>query len=153
MSKEELLELLPSVPDRIASTTAGLSPARLRAAPADGGWSAVEVLAHLRACADCWGDGITAILAGVESFRAVNPRSWIGQTDYCDQPFGRSFAAYRRQRSALVEVLASLDPASWHRSAVVTGAGKPLERTVLDYADRLARHERSHLRQLAALTG
>jgi hypothetical protein len=31
----------------------------------------------------------------------------------------------------------------------VLGAGKPLESTVHSYADRLARHERTHWRQVA----
>jgi hypothetical protein len=31
---------------------------------------------------------------------------------------------------------------------MVTGVGKPLERTVLQYAERMARHERPHLKQI-----
>jgi hypothetical protein len=38
-----------------------------------------------------------------------------------------------------------MEPDSWPSS---TGAGKILERTVLDYAQRLARHERPHLKQI-----
>jgi hypothetical protein len=33
----------------------------------------------------------------------------------------------------------------------VTGAGAPLTKTVLDYADRLAKHERTHVKQVAAV--
>ena len=38
---------------------------------------------------------------------------------------------------------------SWSRTATVTGAGAALERTVLFYAQWLARHERGHVKQIA----
>jgi hypothetical protein len=45
-------------------------------------------------------------------------------------------------------VLASLSPDGWLRSTTVIGAARPIERTVQDYADRLARHERTHGKQV-----
>jgi len=54
-------------------------------------------------------------------------------------------------------VLAQLPDQGWSRGATVLGGGRPLELTVHSYASRLARHERSHWRQVAktvsALTG
>jgi len=41
-----------------------------------------------------------------------------------------------------------LPPAGWARAASVTGAGAALERTVRDYAQWLARHERPHVKQI-----
>lgn len=52
---EQTLTLLAETPERIAILTDGLSPAQLQTRPAPDEWSAVEVLAHLRACADVWG--------------------------------------------------------------------------------------------------
>src|SRR5262245_49175028 len=43
--------------------TAGLVPELLHTAPAPHEWSAVDVLAHLRACADVWGNCIAEIIA------------------------------------------------------------------------------------------
>jgi hypothetical protein len=40
------------------------------------------------------------------------------------------------------------EPGEWSRKATVTGAGKPLERTVRTYAMWLANHERSHFKQI-----
>jgi hypothetical protein len=60
----------------------------------------------------------------------------------------RAFAA---QRAELLAVLESLPPDGWSRAATVTGAGKPLERTVLFYARWLAEHERPHVKQVARL--
>jgi hypothetical protein len=55
------------------------------------------------------------------------------------------------QRAELLALLESLTPEDWARGATVTGAGKPLERTVQFYGQWLAEHERSHLKQFKQL--
>ena len=60
---EQVLALLGPAPARIAARTDGLMPAHLRTRPAPDEWSTNDVLAHLRACADVWGDCIATILA------------------------------------------------------------------------------------------
>jgi DinB superfamily len=146
---EQVLTVLDDTPPRIEALTAGLEPAQLRAAPDPDEWSANDVLAHLRACADVWGDCIVTITAEDRpTLRAVNPRSWIEKADYPDQEFRPSLQAFATQRTDLMAVLRSLPPAGWSRSATVTGAGKALERTVLFYAQWLARHERPHIKQI-----
>ena len=51
--------------------------------PIPRGWSATEILAHLRSCADVWGDCIAAILAEDRpTLRAINPTTWIDRTNY-----------------------------------------------------------------------
>jgi hypothetical protein len=62
--------------------------------------------------------------------------------------FRPSLTAFTRQRTGLLAVLASLSPDGWLRSTTVIGAARPIERTVQDYADRLARHERTHGKQV-----
>ena len=42
----------------------------------------------------------------------------------------------------------SLAPETWSRTATVTGAGKPFVHTVHSYAQRLAIHERPHVKQI-----
>jgi len=146
---EQILIMLATTPPRITALTAGLAPAQLQTAPAPDEWSANDVLAHLRACADVWGGCIGAMIAHDRpTLRAVNPRTWIRQTDYGEQAFQPSLQVFTTQRSDLLAVLEPLAPEGWSRAATVMGAGKALERTVLDYAQRLARHERPHLRQI-----
>ena len=53
---ERVLTLLRDVPTRIAVLTTDLSPEALQRRPTPDEWSANEVLAHLRACADVWGN-------------------------------------------------------------------------------------------------
>ncbi len=52
---EQVLALVAATPHRIAALTADLAPAQLHTTPNPGEWSANDVLAHLRACADVWG--------------------------------------------------------------------------------------------------
>ncbi|HEV2238166.1 MAG TPA: DinB family protein [Ktedonobacterales bacterium] len=148
---EQLLALLAATPLRLAALTAGLAPAQLRM-PVRGEWSANDVLAHLRACADVWGDCITAMLAEDHpTLRAINPRTWIKRTDYPTLAFAPSLAAFAAQRAELLAALEPLPPAGWSRAATVTGAGGPLERTVDTYARWLVRHERRHVKQIAQM--
>lgn len=149
---EQVLTLLAEMPPRIATLTAGLQSAQLHTSPHLNAWSANDVLAHLRSCADVWGNCIRTILAeDSPTIRAVNPRTWITQTDYPEQPFQSSLHAFATQRADLVALLEPLPPEAWSRSATVTGAGKVLERTVLFYAQWMASHERPHAKQIERL--
>lgn len=146
---EQVLTLLAATPPRIAALATGLTPAQSHTAPTQGGWSVNDVLAHLRACADVWGDCIAAILAeDTPTLRAVNPRTWIKKTDYLELEFQPSLRIFATQRAELLAVLEPLPYEDWSRAATVTGAGKVLEWTVLSYAQRLARHERPHVKQV-----
>ncbi len=146
---EQILTRLAETPPRLAELTAGLAPAQLRATPNPGEWSSNEVLAHLRSCADVWGDCIATIIAeDTPTLRAVNPTTWIKKTDYPDLDFGPSLRAFAEQRADLLAILEPLPPEGWSRAATVTGAGTALERTVQSYARRLARHERPHVKQV-----
>jgi DinB superfamily len=146
---EQVLTLLPQAPQRITAMTVGLANAQLHTPPGEGEWSANDVLAHLRACADVWGGCITTILAeDTPTLRALNPRTWIDKTDYLEQPFQPSLRAYSAQRNKLLRVLKPLPRCDWSRKATVTGAGKPLERTALLYAKWLVVHERPHIKQI-----
>jgi hypothetical protein len=149
LSIEEVLTLLAATPPRIAALTNGLAPAQLRTAPSQDEWSANEVLAHLRACADMWGSCMATMIAeDGPTLRAINPRTWIKKTDYLDLEFEPSLRSFTAQRADLLAVLEPLPSEGWSCTATVIGAGSPLQRTVLDYAWRLARHERPHLKQI-----
>jgi hypothetical protein len=145
----QVLTLLAATPPRIAALTADLSPEALQTSPAPDEWSANDVLAHLRACADVWGNCIMKIIAEDRpTWRAVNPRTWIKQTNYPELVFRPSLRSFATQRADLLAVLEPLPSEDWSRAAIVTGVGRVLELTVLSYAERMVRHERSHVRQI-----
>jgi hypothetical protein len=146
---EQVLTLLAETPPRIAALTADLAPAQLHTPTKHDEWSANEVLAHLRACADVWGNCIVAIIAeDMPTLRAVNPLTWIKKTDYLELEFRPSLRAFAAQRAELLAVMEPLPIDAWSRAATVTGAGKVLERNVLFYARWLAGHERLHVKQV-----
>jgi hypothetical protein len=152
LTHEQALALLAEGPRRIAALTAGLAQAQLQTAPNEKEWSANEVLAHLRSCADVWGGCIATIIAEDRpTLRAVNPRTWIKKTDYLEQEFQPSLRSFTTQRAGLLAVLESLPPEGWTRAATVTGAGKVLERTVLSYAQWMALHEQPHVKQIGRI--
>lgn len=146
---EQILTMLTETPPQIAALTAGLTPAQLHAVPAQGEWSANDVLAHLRACADVWGNCMATILAeDAPAYRAVSPRTTIKETDYPEQQFQPSLRAFSTQRAELLRVLEQLTPEGWSRAATVSiPGGKVHAYSVRYYARRLARHERGHLKQ------
>ena len=146
---DDILALLRENPARMIELTAGLTPAQLRTPPEPDAWSLTDNLAHLRACADVWGDCIATMLAEEHpTIRAINPRGWIKRTNYRDLEFAPSFAAFTTQREALLTTLEVLSPEQWQRSATITGAGAPLTRDVHFYAQWLANHERTHLKPM-----
>lgn len=150
MRIEQVLSILQETPGRLTVLTEGATEAQLHTSPEPDEWSVTEILAHLRACADMWGGAIGTIVATDHpTIRTVNPTTWIESTDYHDLGYSPSLQAFTKQRDRLLVLLGQLSKQDWSRRATVLGAGKPLKWTVHSYADRLARHERTHWRQLA----
>ncbi len=140
---------MAEAPPRIGALTVELTPAQLRTVPSPDEWSANDVLAHLRACADVWGGSIVRTISEDQpAFPGVNPRVWVNRTNYPELDFGPSFRAYAAQRAELLAVLEPLPPEGWSRTATVTAWGQAYEHSVQYYAQRIARHERPHLRQI-----
>jgi hypothetical protein len=137
-------------PRRIEAAAGVLTSEQLKAPEREGEWSAVEVLAHLRACGDVWGGNLLRILAEDHpNFRALSPRTWMKRTDYPQLDFAPSFESFKAQRAELLATLESLPPEAWARSATrIDMVSKSREVTVHYYADSLARHEAPHLKQI-----
>jgi hypothetical protein len=147
---DKILTILKETPPRLAKLTGGLVPAQLQTAHTVGEWSVHEVLAHLRACSDVWGDYyiMTILAEDHPTIKARNPRTWIKDTNYLEQEFQSSLRAFTKQRRKLLAILEPLPTKDWARTNTLTGAGKPLQQTLLSHADGLARHERAHLKQI-----
>lgn len=144
-----MLATLASTPKEIARIASGSTDPQLHRKPSPDAWSAQEILAHLRACAEVWGRSIGRMLAEDRpTIRYVSPRGWIRKTDYLDLGFHDSLEAFSRQRANLIATLEGLDAADWSRGATFTATTLGREGTVLSYADRIAGHELKHLDQL-----
>jgi hypothetical protein len=145
---EKFMQQLEEMPESIYACAAGLDDARLHGSPAARTWSAAEILAHIRACADLWTFSIYAMLAEKEPVLAdINERKWTKITRYAALPFHFSLQAYTLQRSHLLQILHDLPFESWERSATILRR----RHTVFTQARRLAIHETEHLEQLKTL--
>lgn len=150
LSIDEILTILKETPPRLAKLTARLDSTQLHTAPHVGEWSVSEVLAHLRACNEVWGNYyiMTILNEDHPTIKAINPRRWVKDTDYIEQDFKSALRAFTKQRKKLLRELERLSPKDWTRTNTLIGAGKPLQQTLLSHADGLARHERAHLKQI-----
>lgn len=149
---EQILAQLSQTPRRIHDLAQGHAQQRLQTRPDPEAWSANDILAHLRACADVWGKSIQVMIAQDHpTLRYVSPRTRMKKTNYASLDFQVSLQAFAEQRAELVKVLRSLNAAGWSRGATFTGTTRGRDATVLSYARRLAEHEREHCEQLATL--
>ena len=155
LTPAQCLMLLSETPARIAEFTAGLSLTQLHAPLKPGEWSANDILAHLRACAYLGGNGITSILTrdmpALQALQGINPKTWVHSTDYAEQKFPTSLRIFTKQRTSLLSILRPLKPEAWSRQTTVTSGGRARQESVLSYAQWLASHERTHLKQFKRL--
>ncbi|SRR6266496_5063953 len=141
---ENYLRVLSETPERIMQLTKDLDEARLQFKADYKAWSANDILAHLRSCADLWSHSIYAMLAENQPvFSDINERKWAKVTRYAELPFAQSFQAYSMQRENLLRVLKALQFESWERSAVIFER----KHTVFMQVRRMAKHETEHIKQ------
>jgi hypothetical protein len=146
---ETVLHVLSETPKQISRLARGHSHLQLHRKPDANAWSAQEIVAHLRACADVWGSSIDRMLSEEHpTIRYVSPRSWIRKTDYLEQDFRDSLRAFSHRRATLIETLNGLEAVGWSRGATFTAITLGRDATVLSYATRIADHEARHLGQL-----
>lgn len=111
-------------------------------------WSVNDILAHLRACADIWGNSIERMLAEEKpTVPYRHPRQWIKKTNYLEIPFHESFQAFVSQRKKLLKMLNRLAIKDWSRAAIIQGR----EHTVFTQVRRMAKHENVHCGQNESL--
>ncbi len=153
MTTAQILEVLEASPHQLARSTELLTLAQLNAPPHPDEWSINEILAHLRGYADTRGDRriMTMIREDSPTIRTIHPNKWAEQAGFRELDFHESLKAFAEQRQELLAVLRRLPASEWERFATITGAGVPRRKTIHQSGDALARHERSHLRQIAKL--
>jgi hypothetical protein len=149
---ESVLRLLAATPRRIASLSQGVEISKLHFRPHPDSWSANDILAHLRACADVWGKSIVEMITRDHpTLRYISPRTWIRKTDYLELEFRGSLRAFTDQRRELLRALKGLAMKDWSRSATFTATTRGREQTVFSYACRIAEHERGHCDQIESV--
>ena len=146
---DDLVERLAATPGRIAALAAGRSPEELSASPGDGEWSAVAILAHVRASDDILSPRLVAILVREEpTLPAFDDRRWGEVMGYAESDFQELLATFTFRRAELVRVLRQLSPSDWERAGVHEARGRI---TLQETLRHLVEHEVEHCVQLEAL--
>ena len=152
LARDEVLAILEAGPARIAAATSGVPASQLIEPLEPSGWSARDILGHLRACNRTWGGYINRILDEEHpSFRAESPRSSIHRTDFLRIPFDESLGGFTAERAAVMGRLQDRDALVRTGTVLLTGAGGG-ERSAFYYAHRMAEHEREHVRHIERVT-
>jgi hypothetical protein len=148
-----ILDLLTHAPRRLKQATHSLQTSRLYLRSDEEPWSINDILAHLRACSDVWGNSIMAMLTQDNpTQRYMSPRAWMRKPLYWDQEFNAALESFTKERRKLAKVLTNLDEAGWARRGTFTGTSpRGRDQTVLSYAERLVNHEQAHLEQIEIL--
>jgi hypothetical protein len=145
---EKTLDLLTETPRRITAVAGTMSDDQLLLRPDKESWSANDILAHLRACADVWSETIAAMFQEDEpTLEDISPREWLKGKEYPGLLFQESFLSFVDQRRRLLQILYDLEAADWSRGAMI----KNRRHTVFSQARRMALHEVTHCEQLDTL--
>ena len=93
-----ILELLAHAPLRLEKATRGLPTTRLDLRTDEQPWSIGDILAHLRACSDVWGNSIIAMITRDNpTLRYVSPRSWMNKPKYREQEFNAALQRFAKR--------------------------------------------------------
>lgn len=146
----EVMDILGTSPARLIAVAEGRPDDELHEPLEPGGWSARDILGHLRACQRTWSSYLVRILdEDHPRFRYVSPRSTIRQTDFLTLPYRDSVEGFAVDRERLLARVRTLEPADLDRTASVkVSGGRVQEHTAFSYAHRMAEHEREHVEHL-----
>lgn len=145
---QEYLNFLGETIRCIQAVTSDVDEPRLQAKTNDDEWSVNDILAHLRSCADVWGESIEKMLVkDKQTLPYIHPRQWIKKTNYLDIPFQKSFKKFSEQRKRLLMLLMDLSFDDWSRSAIIQGR----KHTIFTQVRRMAKHENEHCQQIEEL--
>lgn len=144
-----LIRSLAETAARVEDAGRRLAPDQLIRSPAPGAWSANEILWHIRATADVYGEHIARILhEDTPGWRHVSPRARMRKARYDQSPFAESCAAFVRQRVELVALLEGIAPDAWQRFARVRVEQKEWRLTLHERVRGMAHHEAIHCTQM-----
>lgn len=146
---DELLARLSNVPMILAYTVIGWDEADFQQPGPEDGWSAAEILAHIRASDDILSARIYAILVRDNPpLPAFDDRQWALIAGYPKAHFRTSLTLYTLRRAELITILHRAAPTDWGRTGIHEERG---QQSVYDIARHIVEHEEEHCAQLERL--
>ena len=165
------LERLRSTPTELARRLEGRDAAALARRPGAGGWSAAEILCHLRDVEELFlvrfqtilaaddpqiltlgaaPEALTAWGIGGEIGHPLDPDRWAEDRQYDRQDAMRALRAFGRRRGEVVALLDGLSPTQWRRGGIHQARGRM---SLGEWVASLAGHDDNHLDQLGQVLG
>jgi hypothetical protein len=144
-----IIAFLRSVPGEVESLCAGLPEDGLRRRPAGGGWSAIEIICHLRDSAAEEGLRIRQMLEEDNpTLTPYDPDAWAAERRYQEEDVRRALTALRAFFTGLAYQLERLPAAAWERPGLHPESGPT---SVRQRAEAEVSHAQEHLAQLRRL--
>jgi hypothetical protein len=142
------LQMLEETLTHLHACRAALDEEVIKRQPASGEWSALEVLAHLRAAAEVFSHSIFMfLLDDWPTIPYIHPNKWRDMQGYSEITFDENLQIFELNRRYLLRKLRNLTPSTWERSGTI----KTQTRTVYGEMRRMALHEKGHYGQIQAL--
>jgi hypothetical protein len=117
----------------------------------DEGWSAREIVAHLRDCEEIFVQRYTKMAQESEPvIAAFDQEALARDRHYAATDLGAALDAFEQHRGHSLELLRSLDDGGWQRGGKHEEAGRI---TIESFARHSMSHDLAHLRQIAEAVG
>ena len=143
-----VIDALKATPSALRGEVRRLKGAQIAEAT-QGGWSALDVVRHLRASDAIMAPRIWQVLVRDRPpLPGHDERAWAELIAAADVPVDAQIAAFAIQRAELTALLRTLTPEQWQRAGLHETNG---EQTVLQIGTKIAEHERDHLAQIEAI--
>jgi hypothetical protein len=144
--RDELIARYREGPTVVEQVTAGLGDEDLDHVPADGGWSAREVIHHLADSEMTSAIRLRRLLAEDSPvIQGYDEEEYARRLYYDSRPLGPSLAALRATRESTATILDLLSEQDWRRSGTHTESGKY---SVEMWLEIYAEHAHDHAGQI-----
>lgn len=142
----DIIAFLRSLPKEVEALCGGLPEDALRRRPASGGWSAIEIICHLRDSAAEEGLRIRQMLEEDNpTLVPYDPDVWAAERRYREEDVRRALTALRAFFTGLAYQLERLPAVAWERPGIHPESGAT---SVWKRAEAEVSHAREHLAQL-----
>jgi len=146
MQRDELMGRYEEGPERIATAIRDASDAELDHRPADGGWSAREVVHHTADSELTSAIRLRKLLAEENArIEGYDEMEFSRRLYYRERPIASSLAAVRGARESSASLLACLSDAEWERAGVHSETGSY---SVTTWLEIYAAHCHDHADQI-----
>jgi uncharacterized damage-inducible protein DinB len=144
----EILAAMAAAPEAVRGAAKGMTVARMRQRPPDGGWSVKEIMAHLLKVERDLFLTRLGLIASVDcpSFPMFDPDAWARERDHREGDFEEEWRLFEETRAKTVALLRGLPPKAEERLGL-SGFFGPV--TLLEYATHVVDHDHEHLAQIA----